>query len=922
MATQTGGDDFDRTELLATRGPVRTGSSDEQLEPGARLGRYRIESLLGRGGMGEVYRAEQLEPVRRTVALKLLRLQRLNARHLAYFEVERQLLAQMRHPAIAQIYDADTTADGHPFFAMEFIEGSPLTRFCDSHELTLRKRIELLIRICEGVQHAHQKGVIHRDLKPGNLLVDDVDGRPLPKIIDFGIATAGESDAVGGGSREVAGTPEYMSPEQAGDDQSLVDTRSDVYSLGVVLYELLTGQRPSAAGETVTGPDRTLRLPSECLSTLPPGDAGSVATRQGLRLPDMRRILRTELDWIVAKAMRHERSERYQSAAALADDLQRFLDGGVVQAVPHSRRYAWSKFAGRHRGSLMAATAVLVALVAGLAVSIYGLMEARTQRAIAVERSAQLEKVAEFQQSMLKDIDIEAMGIGMRDGLRSQVKANVPDQLPSFDAALGHASSADVARTLIDRNILVNAELAIDSDFTGNPALAADLRESVASVRSVLGLHDAAVTGYRQVAHYREQALGAGDPSTLSARQELAGALLSAAQPEEALDIVKDGLAHADALPADDPLRFRLRINEAEATAALGDRKEARGMYEAMYREGVATRGERDPTVMEIMNNYAILLARMGEPKLARPRMERLVDLRKQVLGPEHEDTLSSLHNLAPIRMMTGDKEAAIALQRDLVVTQTRRLGAEHPTTLAERANLATMLIDSGQLDEALPLTQSVLDARARVLGNEHPDTLRTRLNLSTLYARMDDFKHALLLQSEVLASRTRLLGARHPDTLYIAVNHAGTLRQDGQVKASLAEAGRIIPVAREVLGDQHPQTQTIMKIQAEDASDLGDRALAISSYQALLAMRDKALGGQDKATIDAAWTLEGELIDAGRMKEAAQVRARYVTPLLAAPADSLAPDMRDYADHIRKTELEESGQAALESRQAGLSAR
>src|SRR5690606_8917676 len=188
--TTHAGDDPDRTELLATRGPVPGGAASELLQPGERMGRYRIESLLGRGGMGEVYRAEQLEPVRRTVALKLLRGGRIEARHLAYFEVERQLLAQMRHPAIAQVFDADTTADGHPFFAMEFIAGSPLTAFCETHALSLRQRIELMIRVCEGVQHAHQKGVVHRDLKPGNLLVDEVDGRALPKIIDFGIATA------------------------------------------------------------------------------------------------------------------------------------------------------------------------------------------------------------------------------------------------------------------------------------------------------------------------------------------------------------------------------------------------------------------------------------------------------------------------------------------------------------------------------------------------------------------------------------------------------------------------------------------------------------------------------------------------------------------------------------------------------------
>ena len=335
-------DDPDRTELLATRAPSATAPAGETLTPGAQLGRYRIEALLGRGGMGDVYRAEQLEPVRRTVALKLLRGQALDARRIAYFEVERQLLAQMRHPAIAQIFDAGATAGGHPYFAMEFIAGSPITDYCDAHALSLCERIALFVRVCEGVQHAHQKGVVHRDLKPGNLLVDEVDGRALPKIIDFGIATA-TSLAEG---REAAGTPDYMSPEQAGGDQALVDTRSDVFALGVVLGELLTGQRPNARGETATDGVHTLRLPSQQLSTLSPVDAGKVAHARSEPLPRMRRVLRTELVEKLEKGSPVRGLSAAVRNAAKFKQMSQMTWRSMIKdglSMRHGKEYTWSQ---------------------------------------------------------------------------------------------------------------------------------------------------------------------------------------------------------------------------------------------------------------------------------------------------------------------------------------------------------------------------------------------------------------------------------------------------------------------------------------------------------------------------------------------------------------------------------------------------
>jgi tRNA A-37 threonylcarbamoyl transferase component Bud32/tetratricopeptide (TPR) repeat protein len=882
---------------------VRTTGEAAALPSGARLGRYRIDGLLGRGGMGEVYRAEQLEPVRRTVALKLLRAQKLDARHLAYFEVERQLLAQMRHPAIAQVFDADTTADGHPFFAMEFIAGSPITAYCDAHAMPTDARIALFIRVCEGVQHAHQKGVIHRDLKPGNLLVDEVDGRALPKIIDFGIATATSLTE----GREVAGTPDYMSPEQAGGDQALVDTRSDVYALGVVLSELLTGRRPLAAGETVTDHDRTLRLPSAQLSTLSPGrrrapgegawrtgvaDAPGAAQRAGLGggegdAPRPQRAL-----CLRGGAGRRPAALPGRSAAA----------GGAAIA-----RVCMRKFAQRHRTGIAAAALVALALVGGLALSVYGLLQARAQRAIAEQRSVELEKVAAFQQSMLQGIDIEAMGIGMADGLRKQLASADVADLAALERALGQASTADIARGLIDRDILVNAERAIDRDFAREPALAADLRESVARVRVALGLPRDAARGFAQVADYRAGALGRAAPETLRARQAQVSAMLEAGEAKPALALVQASLVDAAALLPSDALRIKLRLNEAEAVASLGDRPKGRALLEAVRADSLELRGERDPTTMEVTNSLAILTGRMGEAKEGRALMERLVPLRTRVLGPGHADTLASLHNLAVMRIMTGDKDGAVALQQGLVQTQVRRLGAEHPQTLGERGNLANMLNDSGKPAEALPVAEAVVEARTRVLGAEDAQTLRSKLNLSTIYARLKRFDESIALQQQVADARTRRLGPDHPDTLFIQLNRAATLYQAGQPKAALAQLDRWLPVARKQLGDKHPQVQMGFDIRAQAADELGDKALAMASWRTLLEIREGALGADDARTVDAAWQLEGMLRSAGNRKEADALRARYIAPLLEAKEDSLSEEQAAKRKDIIETEREEA---------------
>jgi eukaryotic-like serine/threonine-protein kinase len=356
----------------ATREP------DPSKQPRRQIGAYRLLQRLGEGGMGDVWLAEQTTPVRRQVALKVIKAGMDTAQVVARFEAERQALALMDHPAIATVFDGGTTPEGRPYFVMEYVKGEPITTYCDRQRLTVAERLELFTRVCEGVQHAHQKGIIHRDLKPSNVLITIQDERPVPKIIDFGVAKATAQHLT---ERTLftelgvmVGTPEYMSPEQAEMGGLNIDTRTDVYALGVMLYELLTGALPFDRDELRRAGfleiQRTIREkepPRPSTRVGPPGPASTEAAKN--RHTEPKRLvseLRGDLDWITMKALEKDRTRRYASASDIAADIQRHLSDRPVLAGPPSLAYTAKKFVHRHRGPVVAALLLLISLVAGL----------------------------------------------------------------------------------------------------------------------------------------------------------------------------------------------------------------------------------------------------------------------------------------------------------------------------------------------------------------------------------------------------------------------------------------------------------------------------------------------------------------------------------------------------------------------------
>ena len=367
--------------------------------PGTIIGPYKLLQRIGEGGMGTVYMAEQMHPVKRTVALKLIKAGMDSRQVLARFGAERQALALMDHPNIAKVFDAGTTDNGRPYFVMELVKGIPITRFCDERRLTLRERLELTIPVCQAVQHAHQKGIIHRDLKPSNVLIALYDGTPVPKVIDFGVAKAAgpplTDQTLYTEFGAVVGTLEYMSPEQAELNQLDIDTRSDIYSLGVLLYELLTGSTPLERKQLkevlfleilrVIREEESPR-PSTRLSTTE--ELASIAACRHVEPRKLSGLVRGELDWIVMKALEKDRKRRYETASGLAADLRRYLDDEPVEACPPSARYKLSKFLRRYRLPLRVATAFVLLLLLGTAVSTWLAVRAQVARKRAVTAEA------------------------------------------------------------------------------------------------------------------------------------------------------------------------------------------------------------------------------------------------------------------------------------------------------------------------------------------------------------------------------------------------------------------------------------------------------------------------------------------------------------------------------------------------------
>lgn len=741
------------------------------------IGPYHLVRRLGQGGMGEVWLAEQKEPVRRRVALKLIKSGQNSREAMARFESERRALALMDHPAIAMVFDAGTTPEGAPYFVMEYVAGVPITDYCDRHRLSTRERLELFLQVCEGVQHAHQKAIIHRDLKPSNILVAEVGGRPAPKIIDFGVAKALNQNLTDitlyTRAGALLGTPEYMSPEQATSSGEDIDTRSDVYSLGIIFYELLAGAPPIEL--TKVAMEEFLRRlredepskPSTKISTNNPETSTDVARKRQTDPQALARQLRGELDSIALKALEKERSRRYASASEFGADVRRYLNNEPVLAVPPSLTYRARKFARRYRAALATACAFAMVLILASIVSIRQSIRANREAAAS-------ERVADFMTQMFKVSD------------PSQARGN-----------------SVTARELLDK-----ASQQIDTGLADDPLLQARMMNVMGTVYENLGLFSQAEPLLRHAVEIREQKLGGENKDTLQSMYQLSEVLTWQGKLPEAEKLCREsfegrkrflGPKDRDTITSMNWLSWILflqgRYPEAE--------KQARDTVEVAR----SALGPGDKVTLSAMGRLGIVLSEEGKYPEAEAILRQGMEMRRQTLGPEHPDTLASANNLANLLNNEGKNAEAEKLNSDTLPIYQRVFGPENPKTLMVVENLATNFNDEGRHAEAEKLERDALAIEIKKYGPDNRSTLITMANLAETLAAEGNYSEAEQLLRKAIAGKQRTMGPDHP-SVFISMDTLGSvLKKEKHYPESEKVYRQVFDGRSRVLGADNFQT-------------------------------------------------------------------------------------------------------------------
>lgn len=897
-------------------------------QPGTQIDQYRILESIGAGGFGRVFRAEQEAPVRRQVAIKLLKRGMDTESVLKRFQQERQILASLEHPHIARFYGGGTTTDGRPYLVMEHVAGVPIDRYCEDRQLTVEAQLELIRQVCDAVQYAHSNLVLHRDLKPHNILIEE---NGTPKLLDFGIARVLDpDDADGAGLTSSAAqimTPRYASPEQVRGER--LTTASDVYSLGIVLYRLLTGCWPY-------GSDTSGRRELEDLICDYSPPRPSLAVSNGDPTLRLRSKLQGDLDWIILKCLEKDTSRRYASAGALADDISRYLTNRPVLAGPPTLRYRTRKFVQRNWRSIAAATAMAAVLIIATVVSLRAALREKIARTDAVTAQVQAEENAAL-------AEIRAAEAVAQAEIAAAVSGFFNDDLL---AVIAPSSAPDAGRDVLLREVLDAASSRIETAaqpngrFWQRPLVEAEIRETIADAYTSLAEYDATVRHLERALEIRIIEQGKQHPKTLVTMSRLGAYHLRVGDYETAETLLLE--AHETAgqsLGVAAPETLAIQSDVARWHVAQGRYDEALAMLESSYDGLCAARGPTAPQTMRVASDLGSLLQTMGryedaahhvhqtyesirtrfgdDNRAAYAALQQRGNLavklgdyenalrdfeaalagRFDICGPNHTDTLTTEFALGDLLKKMGRLEDAHEHYAAALAGRRVTLGPDNPATRETMRGVASILHLLDRHDEAEELIRESLALEERLMGAEHPATLESHALLGSLYFSMNRLEDAEKHSRIAWVGRKALLGADHPATLTTLNNLAATLRRLRRFDEAEPLIREGLKHRRRVLGETHPAT-------LQSLNSLGVMLLKMKRYDdaepfilETWERRRDVLGEDHPATINARMNVAGLFDFTGRLDES----LAHHKAVLAAREKVLPPD---HADTLRSTSV------------------
>lgn len=879
------------------------------------LGGFRILEKLGEGGMGLVYLAEQPAPLKRMVALKVIREELTSAHVRARFLAERQTLALMSHPNVAAVFDVGQTATGCPYVVMEYVPGRAIGAHCDHHQLGIEARIALFLQACSGVHHAHQRGIIHRDLKPGNILVRSAAGQSATvKIIDFGVAKLLHSplgnDLQQTQSGALIGTPLYCSPEQLDAGRFEVDTRADIYSMGVVLFELLTGTTPFDQQELakLSAPELAEKLrvvaapdPESRFKGLPLDRQTLHSKQRASTAGLLATTLGSDLSWVVQRCLAFEPEDRYASILDLQRDLKRWLEHRPVEARPISAAYRMRKLLRRHRGPVLAASLALVLVISTSVAAVLGFLRAAQSADLARQSAQDARQATEFQTQQFRAINPQAMGAGFRQGLLQatadrwrtlKLGSDVLEQRQAeLESALAGVDFTALAVEQLDAQYFRPGLKVIADRYADNPLLQATLWQSASETLFALGLVQRAVEPSDSAVEWRRRWLGAEHPQTRESLVFKGKLLQSLGQLRAAQEVLEDLLPRRPHghLP-DDAIILEAKERLGGIAHQLGDSRRAEALLKEVWVGSRQLFGEFDVRTLsaavnlgtQLMqaNNLAeaeqpiwqayehllrlqgtngaealLALAALGELRLRQGRIDEAIDLATRAahgtaerLGRDHPDALDLSNNLAHRLNRARRYREAEALHRDVAARMARVLGPFHPKTIIAKGNIGTPLFRLGRLAEAEPYMQFAVDESIKSVGPNAPASLSYQYNLARLKQAQGQFDAAIALLQNVIAGRVRNPTPKDALLIYARDDLGMVWLAQGRVEEARAMLAQALADCRAVAGPHGVYSLSVQSHYAQSLPVTGVTPNAISLLTETIAEQQKLGGAVDVA--------------------------------------------------------------------------